>query len=269
VEDEGKLQGCLLEDREDQEDLALSTRSTKELTGRLSRLMMSESTPVSPIIEFNLDSRTEPALEANPGSFHSNPGSFSMGLQNTASIHQKISSGLLQNPSMKLGPLPIGLNNIARSYQDPLQEVAGPVRRLRLTGAQEGLILTMTSQDCLVHWPGPIPRSSNAQLVDETAVLPYQKGSMLYDTDASTEDINNSCKADIEAVHAREVFMVRQSPLIPPQAPDVRSSDESESNISPNALEYDGESEGQKQARERRNKPKEGRRRRARQHKEA
>jgi hypothetical protein len=40
--------------------------------------------------------------------------------------------------------------------------------------------------------------------------------------------------------------MVWRSPLIPPQAPDVRSSDESESNISPNALEYDSEFEGQK-----------------------
>jgi hypothetical protein len=52
-------------------------------------------------------------------------------------------------------------------------------------------------------------------------------------------------------------------------APNVRSSDESESNISPNALEYDGESEGQRRARERRNKLKEGHRRRARQRKEA
>jgi hypothetical protein len=32
---------------------------------------------------------------------------------------------------------------------------------------------------------------------------------------------------------------------MPPTAPDVRSSDESESNISPNIPEYDGESEGQ------------------------
>jgi hypothetical protein len=56
---------------------------------------------------------------------------------------------------------------------------------------------------------------------------------------------------------------------MPPTAPDVRSSDESESNISPNALEYDGESEGQKRARERRNKLKEGHRCRARQRKEA
>jgi hypothetical protein len=57
--------------------------------------------------------------------------------------------------------------------------------------------------------------------------------------------------------------------LIPPRAPDVRSLDELESNISPNALEYDGETESQKRAKERKNKLKEGRRRRARQHKEA
>jgi hypothetical protein len=43
---------------------------------------------------------------------------------------------------------------------------------------------------------------------------------------------------------AREVFMIRRPPPIPPTAPDVKSSDESESNISPNAPEYDGESEG-------------------------
>jgi hypothetical protein len=52
---------------------------------------------------------------------------------------------------------------------------------------------------------------------------------------------------------------------MPPTAPDVRSSDESESNISPNTPEYDGEFEGQRGARERRKKLKEGRRRHARQ----
>jgi phosphoglycolate phosphatase-like HAD superfamily hydrolase len=56
---------------------------------------------------------------------------------------------------------------------------------------------------------------------------------------------------------------------MPPTAPDVRSSDESKSNISSNALEFDGESEGQNRARERRNKLKEGHRCRARQRKEA
>jgi hypothetical protein len=56
---------------------------------------------------------------------------------------------------------------------------------------------------------------------------------------------------------------------MPSTAPDVRSSDESESNISPNAHEYNGESEGQIRDREKRNKLKEGHRRRARQRKEA
>jgi hypothetical protein len=37
---------------------------------------------------------------------------------------------------------------------------------------------------------------------------------------------------------------------MPPTTPDVRSSDESESNISPNVPEYDGESEGQRRTRE-------------------
>jgi hypothetical protein len=120
VDNEGQLQGCLLENREDQEDLALSTKSTKELTRRLSCLTMSESTLVSPMIEFNSDSRTEPASEDNLGSFHRNPDSFPMRRRNTASIHQMISSRLLQKPSRKLGPLPVGLNNMARSYQDLL-----------------------------------------------------------------------------------------------------------------------------------------------------
>jgi hypothetical protein len=108
-------------------------------------------------------------------------------------------------------------------------------------------------------------------LVDEATILPYQGGSTLYDTDTSIEIITNSNGAvtDAEATQAREVFMIRRPPLIPPKAPDVRSSDESESNISPNALEYDGETKNQKCARERKNKLKEGRRHRARQHKEA
>ena len=55
----------------------------------------------------------------------------------------------------------------------------------------------------------------------------------------------------------------------PPEVPDIRSSDESESNISPFAQGYDGETENQRQARERRNKLKQGRQRRARQRKEA
>ena len=60
-----------------------------------------------------------------------------------------------------------------------------------------------------------------------------------------------------------------RSLLGPPEAPNIRSSDESESNISPFTQGHDGETESQKQARERRNKLKQGRQCHARQHKEA
>ena len=115
-----------------------------------------------------------------------------------------------------------------------------PVLRMPLKGAQEGLILTITSQDCIVHWPGSVPEDNGTQLVDNmtTAILPYQ-GDSICDLEASTKVINYSdsveTNADSGAIHAREVFMVHRprSPLVPPEAPDVRSSDESESNISP------------------------------------
>ena len=55
----------------------------------------------------------------------------------------------------------------------------------------------------------------------------------------------------------------------PPEVPDVRSSDESESNISPFIQGHDGETESQRQVRERKNKLKQGRQRRAKQRKEA
>jgi hypothetical protein len=63
--------------------------------------------------------------------------------------------------------------------------------------------------------------------------------------------------------------MIQRPSLIPPRPPDVRSLDKSESNISPNALKYDGKTKSQKHVRERKNKLKEGCRRRARQCKEA
>ena len=113
--------------------------------------------------------------------------------------------------------------------------------RMPLEGAQEGLILTTTSQDCIVHWLGSVPEDSGTRLVDTmtTTILPYQEGDSICDLEASNKVISNSDSVEINAdsrtIHAREVFMVcrPRSPLVPPEAPDVRSSDESKSNISP------------------------------------
>jgi hypothetical protein len=62
----------------------------------------------------------------------------------------------------------------------------------------------MTPQDYLVHWPNSVSRSGDVWLADEATILPYQEGSMLYDTDASTEIVNNSngTVTDEGATHA-------------------------------------------------------------------
>jgi len=132
-------------------------------------------------------------------------------------------------------------------------------------------VLTVTSQDYIVHWLGSISEDGNTGLVDATIVLPYQEGDSIHDAEASTEILNNSdstkTNANDRTTHAQEVFMIRhpRSPLVPLEAPDIRSSDESESNISPFTQGHDGETKGQRQARERKNKLKQGRQHRAKQ----
>jgi hypothetical protein len=74
-----------------------------------------------------------------------------MGLRNMVYIIQRINTDLFQGSIMKPGPFPMRLNNMAGSYQALLQEEVRPVRRLLLSGAQEGLIMTITPKDCLIH----------------------------------------------------------------------------------------------------------------------
>jgi hypothetical protein len=104
ADDKDKIQGRLFEDQENHEDFALSARSIEELTEKLSRLAMSESTQASPMVEFNSDSGSESVLNSDLGSFHDKLGSFPMGLWNMASIHQEINSSFLQGSSMKSVP---------------------------------------------------------------------------------------------------------------------------------------------------------------------
>jgi hypothetical protein len=108
----------------------------------------------------DLTSGSDSPSESYLGSFKDKPSPFPIGLQNTASILQNINSNLLQVFTRKLSHLPTGLNNVARAYQDLLQNMVGLAWRLCLTGAQEGLVLTITSKDCLVHWPVLVPRTT-------------------------------------------------------------------------------------------------------------
>ena len=105
---------------------------------------------------------------------------------------------------------------MATSYQAQLERSIDPVLKMPLKGAQKGLVLTITSQDCIVHWPGSVPEDNSTLLVDTTMtmVLPYQDGDSIYDPEASNEVLNNSdsVEADVNnrTLHTREVFMVRR-----------------------------------------------------------
>ena len=157
------------------------------------------------------------------------------------STYQEYYSEYTQSTSKKLGPLPFRLHNMATSYQTWPEGSTYLVLRMSLKGAQKGLVLTITSQDCIVYWPGSVPEDSGTRLVGTTTttILPYQEGDLICDLEASTKVINNfdsvETDADNRTIHTREVFMVcrPRSPLVPPEAPGVRSSDESKSNISP------------------------------------
>ena len=83
---------------------------------------------------------------------------------------------------------------MATSYQTWSEGFLDPVLRMPLKGAQEGLVLTITSQDCIVHWLGSVPKGSSTRLVGATtiAILPYQEGDSICDLEASTKVINNS-----------------------------------------------------------------------------
>ena len=96
---------------------------------------------------------------------------------------------------------------MAKSYQARPEGSLDPVLRMPLKGAQEGLVLTITSQDYIVHWPGSVPEDSGTRLVGTTTttILPYQ-GDSICDLEASTKVINYSdgveTDADSEAIHA-------------------------------------------------------------------
>ena len=260
ADNNGKLQGHLLKDPDHHKEFHISPTTTDQLTRRFAQLTVSDSNQISrPLVS---DSNSNIKAKFYPSAFKK-PSSFLARFRSTSQNN----SDYPQSSSNKSSSFLFGLDNMAKSYQGQFERSFNPRCGIPLTGAQEGLVLTITSQDCIIHWPGSVPEDSSTQLVGTTttAILPYQEGDSIYDTEASTKVISNSdsmkANANNRATHAREVLMVRRprSPLNLPEAPDVRSSDESESNISPFAQGYDGETESQKQARERKNKLKQGR----------
>jgi hypothetical protein len=186
VDNDNKLQGCLLKDSARHENLTISMSTTDQLAGRFTWLAMSDLTQISRPTDFDFNSGSTSEMESYPGSFCDVPSSFPLGIHNMVSIFQEFNLGFLQSSFKKPDPFPLGLNSMATSYQALLQGSTSPVQRVPLTGAQEGLVLTITSQDYIVHWSGSIPKDNSTRLVSTTTVLPYQEGDSIYVAEAST-----------------------------------------------------------------------------------
>jgi hypothetical protein len=108
----GKLQSCLLEDSGTHEAHNGST-TTNLLAEKFSILVIPSSSP--------------------------------LGLRNVASTFQGLSSRLFKDPHTKLSTFSSRFPNTATSYQALLRVLADSVQMVRLTGAQEELVLTVTS----------------------------------------------------------------------------------------------------------------------------
>jgi hypothetical protein len=169
ADDKGDLYGRLVKALKAHEDLTLSTKLTEDLE----KLTVFESTLAPTIINLDLTCESDSPSESYPGSFKNKPSLFPIKLWNATSTLQEINSNLLQVSSKKLSRFPTGLDNVTKTYQGLLRSMAGRAQRLHLTGAQESLVLTVTPEDCLVHWPGTCPQNSNTRLVEEAITLPY------------------------------------------------------------------------------------------------
>lgn len=230
-----------------------------QLTKKVSQLTVSDPTQVPEQTDF--DSK-----------IYGTQSPFPFGLRNTAVTYRDHNpdTSSRYNSATHPSTFPLGFSNSMSTFQDQLWNQVGPMRRISLIGAQEGLVLTITPQDCLVHWPGSTPKRRHSQLTSLAWVLPYQEGGPICE-EVPTKIVDNigmaKSDADRDINASRVVFMVRRprSPLIRPEAPDVRSSDESESNMSPDNLGDTDEAESQRQAMMKRNKLKEGHKNRARQ----
>ena len=161
----------------------------------------------------------------------------------------------MQEFSKKPGKFPLrerrGTYNSAKSiapihyYQDQRGK-AEQMMNFVLKGAQEGLIMTATPQDCVVHWPGSF-LAERTQLNSCYEELIYQEGKSL--DYLSTEVINSKEEEPAskrEKYKRRTIHMAEVTELLTPlEISDIYLSDESEANITPEE-KIDGESEEHK-----------------------
>ena len=132
-------------------------------------------------------------------------------------------------------------------------------------GAQIGLVLSITPEGGIVHWPGARPDTSltdPSHLVGIVELLPYQDGRTLpvdNNDHGSTEivDIVMTAESRTHSAmrHSREVFMAGQPSQIPMAYPlDIQDGEEALFDISPDTAPPNRETDEQRTDREKKNK---------------
>jgi hypothetical protein len=138
---------------------------------------------------------------------------------------------------------PLRLKNSTSIYQDTISYLMQSGQEIPLTGAQMGLVLYITPEGGIVHWPGAWPNTSSiepSRLVAMVELLPYQDGRTLPadgNDHGSTEILDSTTTIESgthwATRHSREVFMTTQPPQIPmPNPLDIQDGEETLSNIS-------------------------------------
>jgi hypothetical protein len=97
---------------------------------------------------------------------------------------------------------PLGLKNLASIYQDTISYLVQSKQEIPLMGAQMGLVLYITPEGGIIHWPGARPDTSSIEpshLVAMVELLPYQDGRTLPADDndhGSTEILDSTTTAE-------------------------------------------------------------------------
>jgi hypothetical protein len=125
ADNDGRLQSQHTEILPPQHSLTAPAIMMDQLVENFSRLSISNSIQISEVSR-NFDSGTAMPEEINP------------------------ESHLGSTPEVT-GPYPLGLCNTTFIYQELLQGRVNPAQEIPLTGAQKGLVLSVTPQGFIVH----------------------------------------------------------------------------------------------------------------------
>ena len=174
---DGKLRTRLREEKEFDDEIKV------ELAEKMTKFSTSDPTQSEEESGYETDSEKE--IRPDSKTIFTTQEPSLIGLGDTTTIAKEYDP---YNSKKNLGTY--GLRNAASIYQHFTQDKMDSARKILLGGAQEGMIMTVTPQDCVVHWPGSFT-SEEAQSSNYIEELRYQEvkelGSRSEATDSSTE----------------------------------------------------------------------------------